>query len=82
MSDVNLGVAGVVQLVTAELSDDELSALYLTIHLENDPRYTGWYPKTWELFTEANGTRMHPHTQDALEQVIRERLGDKLFITY
>ncbi len=63
-----------VRMITAELTDGELAALYMAARLDQDPRGRPGYEKVVSLFTEGDGTRMHASTLEALDVVVLERL--------
>ena len=65
-----------VALTCEELSNEELAVLNLTAIQNLDPHGRLFpYEKVRSLFTEANGTRMHPVAKDALAAVVNSRLS-------
>lgn len=63
------------RLVCQLLDDVELSALYLAVMFNGDPRVVAGYQKAKSLFNQASGTRMSPPVQDVFEAVVNERLN-------
>lgn len=75
MSDqINPGVVVGVRMMADRLTDDELSALYMVATFGNDPTPVMGYEKAKSLFTQHNGTRMHPDTLAVLGVIVDERL--------
>lgn len=67
----------VVDLITKDLSDQELNAQYLAIILGNDPKKIVGYGKCQVLFTEGGGTKMHSETERVFTLVWEKRFGYK-----
>jgi hypothetical protein len=62
-------------MYTNELTDEELAALNLVAQLDSNPRGRIFdYEKVSGLFSEANGTKMHAETKEALAAIALERL--------
>lgn len=71
-------MATTVAVTTAELSDDELAVLNIVVQLDQNPHERKFDYKLVEgLFTENNGTKMHPETKIALANVVNSRLFNK-----
>lgn len=64
-----------VAAVCDRLSDTELAGLNLVAQLDQDPHNRSFYDKAAALFTENNGTKMHPETKLALMAVVDDRLS-------
>jgi hypothetical protein len=64
----------VTKMTTDDLTTDELAALNIHAQLGIDPRQREWYPKCANLFTEAQGSKMHSAIKDALAEIVLERL--------
>jgi hypothetical protein len=64
-----------VAMYTNELTDLELAALNNVVQLDMDPHGRIFdYNKVAGLFSEANGTRAHSMTKDALATIVLKRL--------
>lgn len=58
-----------------QLTDAELNSIYMVALLGSNPKHVRGYDKVESLFTEDDGTRMHPTTREALAAVWQERCG-------
>lgn len=67
---VVVGVRG----ITDQLTLSELSALYLAMNTDGDPRGRFGYEKAKALFTQNDGTKMHADVRAAFEYIVDERL--------
>ncbi len=73
MAEVLAYIYVAVKMITKELTDEELNVIYMVGLLGTDPRQVIGYEKARPLFTEANETKMHPTTKDALTVIWNER---------
>jgi hypothetical protein len=65
-----------VALIINDLTNDELAALNLVAALDSSPHGRLFdYEKVAPLFTEADGTRMHQETKNALSRIVLARLS-------
>ena len=73
---MNKAMYAVVALITKDLSDLELAVLNNVAQADFDPKGRLFdYERVKHLFTEADGTRIHPDTKEALAMVVNRRLG-------
>lgn len=71
-----IDLTSVVALVCRNLTNEELAVLHLIALTDGDPHGRLFdYKTVAPLFTDANGTRMHQMTKDALDRVVAQRLG-------
>lgn len=77
MSNIHPSVMLGVRMIAKNLATDELVALYMTASADFDPRLVQGYEKARDLFTIANGTRMHADTKHTLAIVVDERLKEQ-----
>lgn len=68
-------LASAVAITCDSLTDDELAAIYNAATAGFNPKMVRGYAKAARLFTEQNGTKMHPAALDALGQVVTKRLA-------
>ena len=64
----------IVAVATADLTEAELVGINQIAHNQADPRHTTLYARVRDLFTENDGTRLYPATQQALAAVTLHRL--------
>ncbi len=64
----------IVAVATADLTDAELAGINQIVQTHGDPRRTPSYAKIHDLFTEGDGTGLHPATRQALAAVTLHRL--------
>lgn len=68
-------MATVVNMTCDKLTDLELAALNNCVQLDMNPHDRIFdYEKVKSLFTEANGTKAHDVTKEALARVVNSRL--------
>ncbi len=68
-------MAATVATTTNELSDTELAVLNIVAQTDQSPHEKIFdYANVEHLFTENDGTRMHPETKIALAAVVQSRL--------
>jgi hypothetical protein len=63
------------QLITDELSDQELIALYQVVRFGVNPAHTLGYEKAKSLFTDQDNTKMHDETLQVFTIIVEKRLG-------
>lgn len=64
-----------IRMVTNQLTDEELVALYMVATASSDPTPVAGYEKAKSLFTEHDGTQVHSETLAALDVIVGERLA-------
>ena len=64
----------IVAVATADLTDEELVAINQIVQTRGDPRGTLGYAKVSDLFTDCNGTCLHPTTRQALAAITLHRI--------
>lgn len=74
-TQMNPHVFLVVKMATDRLSDHELVQLYMLVITPNSNIKGSYiYEKAQGLFTEDNGSKMHPSTIEALDVIIKQRI--------
>lgn len=69
-------IRAVVDLACKDLTNEELAVLHLVSITDDSPHGRLFdYNKVKPLFTEANGTRMHSMTKEALAVIVGQRLS-------
>lgn len=63
-----------VGLTTDRLTNDELVQLYNAVYMGADCSQWEWYSKVKSLFNQG---QMHSATREALDEIVRIRLGGK-----
>lgn len=74
---IHPGMMLAVNVTVKQLTDEELSCVYLAAALKQDPRNVEGYEKARSLFTEENGTRMSDTVLSVLTALVSDRFPEK-----
>lgn len=71
---IHPGVIVGVRMIAAQLTNDELVAIFMVATFGNNPKETMGYEKAKSLFTKFDGTKMHADTLAVLDAIVGERI--------